>query len=148
MEEGLRKEFSADIDRNQAKRQDVTKFLQAVKRGDIDSRLDEVLRGGRGQMNKYDSVDKSASINDKKGFEDDQTKDSKEKVKILKVDTANSVKTKSSGNLMPKNQVVHQKACNSETAVDSSNSVSTSAGPFLLGSMVVLALIMIRPRPQ
>lgn len=56
-EDELRKNYSHNINSSQAKRADMVKFMDALKRGEPDQRLDEVLQAGKGGMKRHYPVD-------------------------------------------------------------------------------------------
>eukprot|EP00548_Thalassiothrix_antarctica_P005043 CAMPEP_0194133196 /NCGR_PEP_ID=MMETSP0152-20130528/3468_1 /TAXON_ID=1049557 /ORGANISM="Thalassiothrix antarctica, Strain L6-D1" /LENGTH=172 /DNA_ID=CAMNT_0038828463 /DNA_START=23 /DNA_END=541 /DNA_ORIENTATION=+ len=56
-EEKLREKYSHNIDGSSSKRREMLKFLDAVKKGETDKRIDEVLRAGKGKMKRQHRVD-------------------------------------------------------------------------------------------
>lgn len=56
-EDELRKKYSHNIDSSVRKRQDMVKFMDSLKKGEGDKRMDKVLQGGKGEMKRLYRVD-------------------------------------------------------------------------------------------
>ena len=56
-EEELRTNYSKNIQHSRSQRADFVKFMDGLKRGDSDERLDEILRAGKGEMKRHYRVD-------------------------------------------------------------------------------------------
>jgi hypothetical protein len=56
-EEELRTNYSKNIQNSRSQRADFVKFMDGLKRGESDERLDEMLRAGKGGMKRHYRVD-------------------------------------------------------------------------------------------